>query len=203
MELKTKLAIIEVRKRTLAPIVDCKKALELNSFDIDKSCRDIARARHNAKGNNRPHDTYGVVALYSYEFGRIGVMVELSCESGYVAKSHEFVKLANTIAIHIAWSNPRYIDRSQIDPIEIEIARDNFMDALSPPEIFDDKTFNERVIDRTMDRTFYPKLCLLDQPEMKETQGKKTIGVLIDKMIDKTGEKIVVKRFARFKIGEQ
>jgi elongation factor Ts len=200
MEAGMKMAIMEVRRKTLASIVACKKALESHSWDVEKACYHIAKAIHDTKSNDKSHDCYGVVALYSYEFGRLGVMVELSCESGYVAKSHDFVRLAHTVAVHVAWANPKYIDRSQIDHLEIETARDNFKDMLAPTN---GGTLDQGLVDLSMERSFYPKFCLLDQMEMKETHGKKTIGKLIGEMKRKTGEKIVVKRFARFRVGEQ
>ena len=197
MEPGMRAAIAEVRRKTLAPIVACKKALESYSWDVEKACLHIARAIHETKGNGKSHDAYGIVALYSYEFGRLGAMVELSCESGYVAKSNDFVRLANVVAIHVAWANPRYVDRSRMDPREVEAARDGFV-----VEIIDFEFKSREEVDAGMERAFYPKFCLVDQLEMKETHGAKTIGMLLAELSDRTGEKIAVKRFARFRIGE-
>lgn len=199
-------AIAEVRKRTMAPLLGCRKALEINEWDVDKACHNIAKAVHEDKvGNGKSHDSHGIVALYSHEFGRIGVMVEVSCESSYVAKSRDFIKMANTIAIHVAWSNPKYVSRADVDPREIEAARDNFSDTIgSGPEWAKvGKLFvSDGMVDSAMESHFYPKMCLLDQPEMKESQGQETIGELISRMSMETGEKISVRRFSRFRIGD-
>jgi elongation factor Ts len=156
-------AILEVRRRTQDSIGECKKSLMESNWEIDEAIRLMARNRHNA--NNKSHESYGYVALYSYEFGRAGVIVELGCESGYVAKSMDFVKLANTIAIHVAWSNPKGMDRKDVN-----------------------QSFGE--------------ICLLDQPEMRETQGQRTIREMLSELSCKTGETITLVRFARFKVGE-
>ena len=197
-------AIAEVRRRTSAPMLECKRVLELEGWDVDLACVGLAKARHDAS-NGKAHDSYGVVALYSHEFGRVGTMVELSCESGYVAKSREFAKLANAIAIHITWSNPKYVDRSQVDPREVETARDNFAEMSRSIQLrsMGVPDSSSQAIDGMMDTFFYPKVCLLDQLEMKETQGTATIGSMIARLSHKTGEKISVRRFVRFKVGEQ
>jgi elongation factor Ts len=199
-------AIAEVRRRTGVPVMSCRKALDSNGWDVDKACLNIARTIHDYKaGNGKSHDAYGIVALYSHEFGRVGVMVELGCESGYVAKNNDFIKLANAIAIHIAWSNPKYICRDDVDPREVEAARDNF--AETSPEVkramLGVPDLSGQLIDGMIDRLFYHKVCLLDQPEMKETQGKETIGALLNKMSLQTGENVSVRRFARFRIGDR
>jgi len=192
-------SIAEVRRRTSAPIKDCKKALELNGWDLDDACRHIAKVLHDeralARGKEKQHDSYGTVALYSYEFGRLGVMVELSCESNYVAKSREFIKLANAIAIHIAWSNPRFVDRFQVPPGDVRAAEDELRKKIGEEGW-------QQFGDDLMEKHFYPKYCLLDQLEIKETQGKETISSMVGNLSRQTGEVIAVKRFARFRIGD-
>lgn len=158
-------AILEVRHRTQESILECKKALETSNWDVNEAVRVVSRARHDANENNHSHASYGHVALYSFEFGRAGVLVELGCESGYVAKSIEFIRLANTIASHVAWSNPKGLNRQDVN-----------------------QNFGE--------------VCLLDQPEIRENQGQRTIRELLAELSYKTGETITVVRFARFKVGE-
>ena len=97
-------AILEVRKRTEAPISSCKQALEAANWNIDLACLTIAKATHKEK---KSHDHYGTVCLYSHSFGRIGVMVELNCETDFVARTDEFQNLAKVIAMHVAWANPK------------------------------------------------------------------------------------------------
>jgi len=205
MELEKKQALIEVRRKTGAAIASCKKSLEINDWDIEAACRNIAKTDHDSKNSNE-HNSYGTIALYSHQFGRIGSMIELSCESGYVAKQQDFVRLANTIAIHVAWSNPRYISRDEIDQREIEIAKDNFRDTIGSGPAWEKVgklIITDGMVIMAMESHFYPKVCLLEQLEMKETKGRKTIGELLIEMTEKMGERIEVKRFARFKIGEE
>jgi len=158
-------AILEVRHRTQDSISECKKALEISNWDIDEAVRIVSRVRHDANTKNQSHEFYGYVGLYSFEFGRAGVLVELGCESGYVAKSSEFIKLANTIAVHVAWANPKGLNREDVN-----------------------QSFGE--------------VCLLDQPEMRETKGQRTIRELLAELSCKTGENITLVRFVRFKVGE-
>jgi len=104
-------AIAEVRKKTQAPIVDCQKAIEAANWNIEEAIKNIYK---DIRGRGNSDESYGTVCLYTNEFGRVGVMVELSCESGFIAKSREFAKLANTIAVHISWANPLYVDTSHV-----------------------------------------------------------------------------------------
>ena len=157
--------IMEVRRRTLTSIQDCRKILQESDWDVEVACLAIARASHDEKHGPESHDSYGIVCPYIHSFGRLGVMVELTCESSYTAKHRDFIRLANTIAMHIAWSNPKGIDRNDINPV-------------------------------------FGDVCLMDQPEMKETKGQRTIRELISEMSMKTGEKINIRRFARFEVGK-
>ena len=156
--------IAEVRRRTLAPIWGCKKALEASGWDVEQACRSIAKTLHDSRGgrNGNSHDSHGMVGMYSHAFGRIGVLVEVACESGFVSRSLDFVKLVNAVAAHVAWANPQSLERGAAGLGEV---------------------------------------CLLDQPEMKETQGQRTIGELVAELSHKTGEEIRIVSFARFEVG--
>lgn len=156
---------MDVRRRTAATITGCRKALEDSDWNVDDACLNIAKAMHEDRHDKDTHDSYGIVCPYTHAFGRIGSMVELSCESSYVAKHIDFIKLANTIAMHIAWAAPKGLDRGDVQ-----------------------QSFGD--------------ICLLDQVEMKETQGSKTIRELIAELSSKTGEKITLVQFARFEIGK-
>jgi elongation factor Ts len=215
MSIEKNQAILEVRKRTEAPISSCKQALEASNWNVDLACLTIAKTTYKDK---RSHDHYGTVCLYSHNFGRIGVMVELSCESGYVAKNREFQKLANTIAVHVSWSDPKYISRDQVSQEEISEAEVDFEPVwqekfnrpfvnitsgqqslatyVSSPEDFYVKK------QKDFEKWFYPNICLLDQTEERDSGGAKTIGELIDLFSEKVGEKIEVKKIARFEVGK-
>jgi elongation factor Ts len=155
---------MEVRKRTLAPIWGCKKALEGCDWDVDLACMSIAKALHDDRHGTQI-GSQGMVGLYSHAFGKVGVVVEISCESSYVAKSRDFVRLVNTISAHIAWSNPQTIDGGG-------------------------------------DMGAVGAVCLLDQVEMKDTQGKKTIREIVEELSKRTGEDIRIIGFSRFEIGK-
>lgn len=203
-------AIMEVRRRTGAPISGCKIAIESCNGDVDEACLTIARAVHEEQAGGK-HDSYGLVCHYSHNFGRVGVMVEITCESSYVAKNREFIKLANAIAVHIAWSNPKYISRSELDIRDIESAKENFTAtmesgaALAARGHYDVQfgaEYLSRLVNDSMERYYYPGLCLLDQKEMSESGGDKTVGQLLRELSDKVREKIEVKWFARREIGK-
>ena len=158
-------AISEVRQITQARLVDCKTALENSNWNVNDAIKSIGKKHHDEMNNENQHEFYGTVCLYSHLFGRVGTMVELSCESSYVAKSADFIKLANAIAVQISWSNPKGLDRQDVQ-----------------------QCFGE--------------VCLLDQFETKETQGRRTIRELLAELSCKTGENIKIVRFTRFEIGE-
>ena len=199
---------MEVRRRTGAPLLGCKKALDACDGDVDEACLTIARAIHEEKSGER-HDSYGLVCHYNHNFGRVGAMVEVSCESSYVAKNREFVKLANAIAVHIAWSNPKCIDRKELDPRDVEATRDNFESTYSSgvalsanTQVEGYKEYLSRLVNDSMEKHYYPALCLLDQREMRESGGGKTIGQLLNELSEKVREKVEVKWFARREIGK-
>jgi len=157
--------IMDVRRRTKVSIQECKNALESTGWDVESACLNITKTIHDDKNGPERHDSYGIVCPYIHAFGRIGVMVELNCESSFVAKHRDFIKLANTIAMHIAWSNPEGVERNDVNQV-------------------------------------FGEVCLLDQAEMKETQGRCTIRELLAELSIKTGENISIRRFARFEIGK-
>ena len=114
-------AIAEVRKKTQAPIVACQKAIESANGNIEEAIKNIHK---DIRGRGNDQESYGTVCLYTNGFGRLGVMVELSCESGFMAKSRDFAKLANTIAVHISWANPLYIDTSHMQDGDVVLSMD-------------------------------------------------------------------------------
>ena len=201
-------AIMEVRRRTGAPLLGCRKALEACDGDVDEACLTIARALHDEKSGEK-HDSYGLVCHYSHNFGRVGVMVEVACESSYVVKNREFVKLANAIAVHIAWSNPKCISRKYLDQRDVDAARDNFestysanMSTKSWGPMGEEREYFARLAEEALEKHYYPSLCLLDQKEMRESGGEKTIGQLLSELSEKVREKVEVKWFARRELGK-
>jgi elongation factor Ts len=139
----------------------------------------------------------GLVDAYIHLDGRVGVLLELNCETDFVARTDEFKNLAHDLALHIAFSAPRYLVREDIPPEEIaqekQIYRGQALEEGKPERIID------RIVDGRLDK-FYELVCLMEQPYIKDED--RTVGDLINDAIAKLGENIVLRRFARFERGE-
>ncbi|MDO8588271.1 MAG: translation elongation factor Ts [Armatimonadota bacterium] len=189
----------ELRQRTGAGMMDCKNALQETAGDFEKAVnllreKGIAVA---AKRESRAA-TEGVIGAYIHTGGQIGVMVEMNCETSFVAKTDEFQALARDIAMQIAWGEPRYISRSEIteDAIkqEQEIHRQWAINEGKP-----EQALGKIVVGRM--EKFYAEVCLLDQAFIRD--GEKTVHDVINDIMGKLGEKIVLRRFARYRVGEE
>ncbi|MGC9099939.1 MAG: translation elongation factor Ts [Caldisericum sp.] len=190
--------IKELRARTGAGISDCKKALEEANGDIEKAI-DILREKGIAKAVKKAGrvTNEGVVAAYIHPGSQLGVLVEVNCETDFVARTDEFKKLADEIALQIAASSPDYISREDV-PAEViekekEIYRKQLEEEGKPANVI------EKIIEGKIE-TFYKERCLLEQPYLRDENL--TIEQLIKEHISKFGENITVRRFARFKVGE-
>jgi len=139
----------------------------------------------------------GAVGSYIHLNGKIGVLVELNCESDFVARNEEFQGLVKNIAMHIAASSPQYVTSEEVPPEVLEeekdIIREQFKDSNKPPEII------EKIVQGKLGK-FYQEACLLDQPYIKD--DKMSVKELITSFIAKFGENILVRRFARFELGK-
>ncbi|MCI4463138.1 MAG: translation elongation factor Ts [Caldisericum sp.] len=190
--------IKELRARTGAGISDCKKALEEANGDIEKAI-DILRERGIAKAVKKSGrvTNEGVIAAYIHPGSQLGVLVEVNCETDFVARTDEFKKLADEIALQIAASSPEYVSREDVpqDVIEKEkeIYRKQLEEEGKPANVID------RIIEGKIE-TFFKEHCLLEQPYLRDESI--TIEQLIKEHIAKFGENITVRRFARFKVGE-
>jgi len=190
--------IKELRARTGAGISDCKKALEEANGDIEKAI-DILRERGIAKAVKKSGrvTNEGVIAAYIHPGSQLGVLVEVNCETDFVARTDEFKKLADEIALQIAASSPEYVSREDVpqDVIEKEkeIYRKQLEEEGKPANVID------RIIEGKIE-TFFKEHCLLEQPYLRDESI--TIEELIKEHIAKFGENITVRRFARFKVGE-
>ncbi len=190
--------IKELRAKTGAGIVDCKKALAEANGNIDKAI-EILREKGIAKAVKKAGraTNQGIVSAYIHPGAQLGVLVELDCETDFVARTDEFKKLANEIALQIAATDPDYVDREEV-PEEViekekEIYRKQLEEQKKPAHIID------KIIQGKIE-TFYKEHCLLDLPYIRDE--KTTIRDLIKEYIAKFGENITVRRFARFKVGE-
>lgn len=186
-----------LRERTGAGVLDCKKALVACDGDIDKAI-DILREKGLAKAVSKAAREAGdgMIFTYVHAGGKLGVLVELNCETDFVAKTEDFQGLGKEIAIQIAATDPSYIRPEDVpsDVVEHEKAlyRVQLADEKKPEQVWD------KIIEGKLG-AFYKENCLMQQPYIRDES--KTVEELVKGMIAKTGENIVVRRFARFKIG--
>ena len=188
-----------LRDRTGAGMMECKAALGESGGDMEKAI-DILRAKGAAKAAKRAEreTKEGSVGSYIHMGGKIGVLVEVGCETDFVAKTDAFQALVRDIAMHVAAASPSAVSREQIagDVVERErgIFREQMKDSGKPEHIWD------KIIDGKLEK-FYAESALLEQPFVKNPDM--TVGQLVTEVSAKTGEKIEVRRFARFQLGEQ
>ncbi len=190
--------IVKLRKRTNAGMMDCKNALTECDGDLDKATewlreKGIAKA---AKKADRIA-AEGLVYSYIHMGGKIGVLVEINCETDFVSRSDSFVALCKDIALHIAAAKPLYISNSEV-PVDVlnhekEILRTQALNEGKPAAIVD-KMIDGRV------KKFYEEVCLLEQPFVKDPSKK--ISDIINESILTIGEKISIRRFTRYEMGE-
>ncbi|MDI9259093.1 translation elongation factor Ts [Alicyclobacillus sendaiensis] len=188
----------ELRERTGAGMMDCKKALTEAGGDMEQAIV-ILRERGLAQAAKKAGRVAaeGVVEAYIHGGGRIGVLVEVNCETDFVAKNEEFRAFVKDIAMHIAASNPQYVRREEVPQDVIERER----------EILRAQTLNEgkpeHVVDKIVEgrlEKFFKENCLLEQPFVKDPD--KTVDTLVKEKIATIGENISIRRFARFVVGE-
>ena len=178
--------------------MDCKSALTEAEGDIDKAIT-ILRTRGQARAAKRSgrSTSQGLVGSYIHMGGQVGVLVEVGCESDFVARTDEFQQLTREIAMHIAAASPLYVTRDEVPSKDVErekaIFRAQFEGSNKPPQVID------KIVDGKMN-SYYQQVVLIDQPSIRDP--KTSIGDLVTAAIAKMGENITVVRFARFKIGE-
>ena len=195
-------AIKALREKTGAGMMECKKALVEAGGNEERSI-EILRERGlaSAKKKEGRVAAEGVVGSYIHMGGKVGVLVEVNCETDYVARGEEFQQLVKDIAMHIAAAEPRHVSREEVTSEtldkEREIARaqakNEPKNANKPDQVID------KIVEGRLNK-FYEEFVLLDQPFIKDPA--KTVGELVTDKIAKTGEKITIRRFARYKMGE-
>src|SRR5213595_1122872 len=191
-----------LREKTGAGMMECKKALtEANGSE--EQAIEILRERGlaSAKKKEGRVAAEGVVGSYIHMGGKVGVLVEVNCETDFVARSEEFQQLVKDIAMHIAAAEPRYVSRDEVSADMLDKERD----IARAQAKNDPKNANkpDQVIDKIVEgrlNKFYEEVVLLDQPFIKDPA--KTVGELVTEKIAKTGERITIRRFARYKMGE-
>lgn len=188
----------ELRERTGIGMMECKKSLEESNGDIEKAITVLRKRGHaRAKDKMDRQAKEGAVGSYIHLNGKIGVLVEVNCESDFVARNEEFQELVKNIALHIAAADPQYVSSEDV-PQEVleeekEIIREQFKDSGKSAEII------EKIVQGKLSK-FYQEACLLDQPYVKE--DKMAVKELVTAFIAKFGEKVVISRFARFELGK-
>lgn len=187
----------DLRVRTGAGMMDCKEALAAANGDFEKAI-DYLRKKGMSAATKRSSKAAkdGTIASYIHMGGKIGVLVEVNCETDFVAKTEDFQVMARDIAMHVAASNPVYVRADEISPETLErekaIYREQLKAEKKPEKIWD------KIIEGKL-KKYYEDVCLVDQNFIKNTDI--TVGTLVSNMIAKTGENIVVRRFARFQLG--
>jgi elongation factor Ts len=186
----------ELREKTGAGMMECKKALEESGGDFNKAIeylrqKGLATAQKKA-GRTA---TEGIITSYIH-MDKIGVLLELNCETDFVARNEEFRQLAKDIAMHIAAANPQYISKEDVPQEIIEKEKEIYKAQITgnkPPQVV------EKIIERKLEK-FFEDMCLLNQPFIREPEKK--IKDLITEKIAKFGENIVIRRFVRFQVGQ-
>lgn len=189
--------IQELRDRTQMGMLDCRNALVETDGDIEKAV-EILRKKGAAVAQKRSDkDTAeGVVHAYIHPGSRVGVLLELNCETDFVAKTKDFSDLANNICMQIAAQKPLYLSPEEVDPKFLEhertVMREQLADSGKPAQVL------EKIIEGKISK-LYSDICLIKQPYIKDDQL--TIEQLLQETIGRTGENIKIRRFARFEIG--
>ncbi len=188
----------DIRDRTGAPFLDCKKALEEVEGDYEKAI-DILKIKGVAKASKKVgrETPEGTITSYIHAGGKIGVMVEVNCETDFVARNEEFQAFAKEIAMQIAAANPRYISREEIPEDELEkekeVMKAQVIESGKPEDIAD------KIVQGKIEK-FFEEVCLLNQTHIRDSKVK--MDDLLQALIAKIGENIQIRRFTRFQLGE-
>lgn len=188
----------DLRDRTGIGMMECKNALQETDGDIEKAITVLRKKGYaRAKDKMERETKDGLVGSYIHLNGKLGVLVEVNCESDFVARNEEFQELVKNICLHIAASNPTYVSSEEV-PQEVldeekEIIKGQFIDSNKPPEIVD------KIVDGKI-KKYFEEVCLMDQPYVKD--DKISVNEHVASFIAKFGENIQVRRFARFGLGE-
>jgi elongation factor Ts len=190
----------KLREISGAPLLECKKALEEAEGDLEKAFTVLRKRGQAAAAKKAGRATSeGVVGAYIHAGGRMGVLVEVNCESDFVARNEEFQQLVHDLAMQICATDPRFIRKQDVTAEvlnrEKEILKEQAAASGKPESVLD------RIVEGRLGK-FYEDACLYEQHFIKDTTGALTIGELIASKIAKFGENITVRRFARFKVGE-
>jgi len=190
--------VAELRRRTGAGMMDCKKALAESGGDFDKATEWL-RAHGAARAEKRAERTakQGLIEAYVHHSGKLGVLLELSCETDFVARTDDFKQLARDVAMHIAASAPLAVTAEELPAEVVERERRIYTEQVAQegkPEAIRAKIVEGKL------KKFYGEAVLLEQPYVKD--DTRTVGDIVKELSGKTGEKVAVRRFVRFQLGE-
>ena len=192
--------IMKLKEATGAGVLDCKKALDETKGDYEKAVallREKGKAKALKKGSSDRIACEGMVGSYIHMGGKIGVLVEINCETDFAQKSEHFNQLVKDVAMHIAAANPKYVTADEVPASVLEkekgILKKQAMEEGKPAAIAE-KMVEGRV------KKYYQDYCLMDQPFVKD--GSKTIKDIVNETIAFVGEKITIRRFVRYEMGE-
>jgi elongation factor Ts len=192
----------DLRQRTGAGMMDCKAALQEAGGDIDKAV-EILRVKGQASAAKRGGRVAaeGIVSSYLHANGKIGVLIEVDCETDFVARNEQFQEFAREVALHVAAASPLYVSESEVPEgakeAELRVLREQAAGEGKPENV------QERIVEGRL-RKWLEEVVLLDQRHVNEEKhGGKTIETLRAELAATTGENVVIRRFARFQIGEE
>jgi elongation factor Ts len=193
--------ITKLRSMTGAGILDCKVALDHAKNDLEKAIqylreKGIAQAVKKAERKAKQ----GLVSSYIHAGGKLGVLIEVNCETDFVARTQDFQDLVKELAMQVCAANPLYVQKEDIPENVIEkekeIYRAQIKQEGKPENVM------EKIMLGKLEK-FYTQVCLLDQPYMRDSSGKEKVRDLVTNTVAKIGENVVVRRFARFVVGEE
>ncbi len=187
-----------LREKTGAGMMDCKKALTEADGDFDKAV-ELLRKKGLAAAEKKAgrQASEGVIASYIH-MDKIGVLLEVNCETDFVARTDDFKQFVKDVAMHIAAASPRYLKREDIPEEILNKEKEIYKEQIKnkPEHVI------EKIIEGKLEK-FYSEVCLLDQVFVKDPEGKKKIKDLLTEMIAKLGENIIIRRFVRYQLGEE
>jgi len=190
----------ELRDRTGAGVMDCKEALAASQGNVDGAVEYLRKKGLAAAAKRAGREAReGVVSAYIHAGGRLGVLVEVGCETDFVAKTDAFQALVKDLGMQVAAANPTYVSREDV-PADVlekerEIYRSQLADQKKPLQVID------KIVEGKLEKWFSEQ-CLLDQPFVKDETGKTKVKDVVDGVNAQTQERIIVRRFARFQVGE-
>ncbi len=192
-------SVKDLRQKTGAGIMDCKRALKEAQGNVDKAIeflRQKGLAKAAKRGGRRADE--GLVGSYIHTGGRIGVLVEVNCETDFVARTQEFKDLVKDISMHIAAADPQYLTREDIP--EEAVQKEKHILKMQALEMGKPEKVVDRIVEGRIER-FFSEVCLLEQAYVKDLDL--TVGNLLNSLMGKIGERISIRRFTRYQLGEE